>query len=199
MVCNAGPSMRLLSLLFSTLTHTHTNSHIVRIQGTIEIEMEDGNIMQVDAQKYVNTLKAEAEMLKQRLGRGPTTKQPQQQGAASSQGGTENDEAARFNQYIASRQNDMKSLTKGMSPDILRTMKQLVDYVLDDKTPGKKNAKDSEEDLDDDGPPPRLRNHYAEMELPGAALQQLALWQMVLGYKLREEEAKGDYLINTVR
>jgi len=25
-------------------------------------------------------------------------------------------------------------------------------------------------------------------------LQQLALWQLVLGYKLREAEAKGDYL-----
>ena len=32
------------------------------------------------------------------------------------------------------------------------------------------------------------------MEIPGAALQQLALWQLVLGYKLREAEAKGEYM-----
>jgi len=31
------------------------------------------------------------------------------------------------------------------------------------------------------------------MEIPGAALQQLALWQLVVGYKLREAEATGDY------
>jgi hypothetical protein len=31
------------------------------------------------------------------------------------------------------------------------------------------------------------------MEIPGSALQQLALWQLVLGYRLREEEASGDY------
>jgi hypothetical protein len=33
-----------------------------------------------------------------------------------------------------------------------------------------------------------------EMELPGSALQQLALWQLVLGYRLREAEAKGEYV-----
>lgn len=33
-----------------------------------------------------------------------------------------------------------------------------------------------------------------EMELPGSALQQLALWQLVLGYRLQEEGAKGDYV-----
>jgi hypothetical protein len=33
-----------------------------------------------------------------------------------------------------------------------------------------------------------------EMEIPGSALQQLALWQLVLGYRLREEEARGDYV-----
>ena len=33
-----------------------------------------------------------------------------------------------------------------------------------------------------------------EMELPGAALQQLSLWQLVLGYRLREAEVKGDHM-----
>jgi hypothetical protein len=33
-----------------------------------------------------------------------------------------------------------------------------------------------------------------EMEIPGSALQQLALWQLVLGYRLREAEVTGDYM-----
>jgi hypothetical protein len=32
-----------------------------------------------------------------------------------------------------------------------------------------------------------------EMELPGSALQQLALWQLVIGYRLRETEATGEW------
>lgn len=37
------------------------------------------------------------------------------------------------------------------------------------------------------------RDKDKNMELPGSALQQLALWQLVNGYRLRETEATGDW------
>jgi Protein of unknown function (DUF760) len=71
-------------------------------------------------------------------------------------------------------------LTEGISPEIVSTMKMLVEFVLDGGDSGKARKDKRKEDL--------------ELEVPGAALQQLALWQLVLGYRLREAEAKGDYL-----
>ena len=82
--------------------------------------------------------------------------------------------------YIASLEGDLKSLTKGISPDVVESMKLLVNYVLDNGKKGPKASSDKE----------RMEK---EMEIPGSALQQLALWQLVTGYKLREAEATGDY------
>ena len=81
--------------------------------------------------------------------------------------------------YIASRQGDIKALTEGIQPEIVETMKMLVDFVLE----GGGNAARK-----------NVPKDQIEMELPGAALQQLALWQLVLGYRLREAEATGEYL-----
>ena len=81
--------------------------------------------------------------------------------------------------YIASQQGDVKALTQGISPEIVETMKMLINFVLEGGDSGKGR----------DVPKDKM-----EMEIPGSALQQLALWQLVLGYRLREAEAKGDYL-----
>ena len=78
--------------------------------------------------------------------------------------------------YIASLQGDLTSLTSGIDADTLETMKLLINFVLEGGSKKQKMA-----DPDD------------EMELPGSALQQLALWQLVLGYRLRENEANGEY------
>ena len=32
-----------------------------------------------------------------------------------------------------------------------------------------------------------------EVEIPVGALKQLCLWQLILGYRLRENEATGEY------
>ena len=85
--------------------------------------------------------------------------------------------------YINSRQGDVKSLTEGISPEVMETMKKLVDFVLEGGDSGKAKKGLSE-----------AEKAEMEMEIPGSALQQLALWQLVLGYRLREEEAKGDYV-----
>ncbi len=86
--------------------------------------------------------------------------------------------------YIASQQGNVKSLTKGISPEILETMKRLVAFVLE----GGESGKAAKKGLTNE------EKAQMEMEIPGTALQQLALWQLVLGYRLREAEVKGDYL-----
>ena len=156
--------------------------------GTIEIELEDGKIVQFDAKDYVESLKEEAKKLKEAL-------QKEEQGGAASdamgmlpqgptRGSRESDAGGSMDiaRYIASRQGDVKALTEGISPEIVETMKRLVEFVLEggDSAKGKKGLTQEEK-------------AQMEMEIPGSALQQLALWQLVLGYRLREEEASGEY------
>jgi hypothetical protein len=79
--------------------------------------------------------------------------------------------------YLSSlNQDNVKALTEGITPDVVDTMKMLVKYVLDGG-PNKAGAIDMEKEID----------------IPAGALQQLCLWQLVLGYRLREKEAEGDY------
>ena len=159
------------------------------ISGTLEIELDSGKVVEVDAKEYMDSLKEEARKLKLALRR--------EKGAAAPQAGAgENDPMAGILSgagggadvpdiagYIASRQGDVKSLTEGIKPEIVDTMKKLVAFVLDggDSGLGRKNLSPQEK-------------ASMEMEIPGSALQQLALWQLVLGYRLREEEAKGEYM-----
>ena len=150
------------------------------VSGKVEVELKNGKIIEVEAEKYINDLKEEAEALKEALrrekggGSGPP-------GAGGAPGGlvpgapTAGSEAGGIAGYIASLQGDVKSLTEGISPEVVDTMKLLIKFVLEGGSKKKKIEPDK------------------EMEVPGSALQQLALWQLVLGYRLREQEAKGDY------
>jgi hypothetical protein len=154
--------------------------------GTIQIEMEDGKVIEVDAKEYIDSLKAEAAALKQAL-------KPQKSGdqmppngdmpGMIPNGGGAGDPTMDITGYIASRQGDVKSLTEGIGPEVMTTMKKLVDFVLEGGESGR-----ARKDLTDE------QKASMEMEIPGVALQQLALWQLVLGYRLREAEVKGDYL-----
>eukprot|EP00537_Pseudo-nitzschia_pungens_P018776 CAMPEP_0172408852 /NCGR_PEP_ID=MMETSP1061-20121228/76066_1 /TAXON_ID=37318 /ORGANISM="Pseudo-nitzschia pungens, Strain cf. pungens" /LENGTH=673 /DNA_ID=CAMNT_0013144995 /DNA_START=398 /DNA_END=2420 /DNA_ORIENTATION=- len=161
------------------------------ISGTIEIEMDDGKIVVVDAKEYMENLKEEAQKLKLAL-------RKEQEGSLPNGGnnpadpmaglGLPNnpngaDEMVDIASYIASRQGDVRSLTEGIKPEIVDTMKKLVDFVLEGGDAGR-----GRKDLTDQ------QKAEMEMEIPGSALQQLALWQLVLGYRLREEEAKGEYI-----
>lgn len=159
------------------------------VNGKIRIEMDDGEEVEVDAKEYIQNLKEEARALKEAIARrkgGPAATQQQQTDSRNMPPGflsmqqQEEDEFGSITQYIASRQGDVKSLTEGISPEIVETMKMLVDFVLEGGESGKGKEMPKKEEM--------------EMEIPGSALQQLALWQLVLGYKLREAEAKGDYL-----
>ena len=148
------------------------------VSGTIEIEMESGKIVEVDAKEYIESLKEEAWKLKLALqkeksgGQSPSAsnnKNDPMTGLLSNN--TSADDVVDIAEYIATRQGDVKSLTEGIKPEIVDTMRKLVEFVL--------------------SPQERVG---MEMEIPGSALQQLALWQLVLGYRLREEEAKGEYI-----
>ena len=144
----------------------------------VEIELETGEVIKVEANEYINSLKAEAEALKQALQRETMGAPPKESGMVGMSPQSSQDFGG-IAQYIASRQGDIKALTEGIQPEIVDTMKMLVDFVLEGG--GSSARKDVPKD-------------QIEMELPGSALQQLALWQLVLGYRLREAEATGEYL-----
>mmetsp|Transcript_25893 Transcript_25893/g.60968 ORF Transcript_25893/g.60968 Transcript_25893/m.60968 type:complete len:530 (-) Transcript_25893:119-1708(-) len=156
----------------------------VSVSGTLEIELDDGTTVQVDADEYMKSLKAEASALKNELRRQKRGKSGENQVseflAGGNDGPAKDDPFGGLANYVASRQGDIKSLTEGISPEIVDTMKMLVDFVLEGGQSGKGR--------------PIPKKEQMEMEIPGSALQQLALWQLILGYQLREAEAKGDYL-----
>merc|ERR1711862_272034 len=88
------------------------------------------------------------------------------------------EDAGSITNYLATLGSDISTLTKGISPEVVDTMKLLVDFVLNNK-----NSSSSKDNA----------NNSSQRTIPGIALQQLAFWQLVLGYKLREAEATGDY------
>lgn len=153
------------------------------LSGTVAVELSDGKIIEVDAQEYVNDLKEQALALKREL--------MEEQGLSASEMGTPEDGGNSFvNQaaanpagagsiagYIASLEGDVQSLTEGISPEVVDSMKRLVEFVLND---GRKETKG-------------VSDGKKQIELPGSALQQLALWQLVVGYRLRETEATKDW------
>lgn len=160
------------------------------VAGTVEVEMEDGQLITVEATDYIKDLKDEAQKLKDALRRetgqvdattpnsGDTTGMPGLTNQDNEAGG------GGIAALIKSLGGDLKQLTEGISPEVVDAMKMLINFVLEggDPTSNKKRATAlSPEDME------------REMELPGSALQQLALWQLVLGYRLREAEATGEY------
>jgi len=149
------------------------------VSGTVKVELEDGRIIEVDAQEYMNDLKKQALEMKEELARlnGKDTRKPDGESL-----GIPGPAGSSIAGYIASLQGDVKSLTQGISPEVVESMKMLIDYVLEGGPEGGgANAKKMKMDK------------TKEMELPGSALQQLALWQLVIGYRLRETEATGDW------
>lgn len=153
------------------------------VSGTVHIEFKNGKVVDVDAKEYVQNLKNEAKALKEALAREKGPGAQRSTGSSDFVVRSDNpasgmDDFGGITNYIASQQGDVKSLTQGISPEIVETMKMLINFVLEGGESGK--GKDVPKDK-------------MEMEIPGSALQQLALWQLVLGYRLREAEAKGDY------
>lgn len=197
------------------------------VSGTIEVELEDGSIIEVQAKDYIQGLKEEAEKLKEALNYekeqsladakrqnnlnqddGPIPLTPESifdggnTAAASGGGGglgmSSSSQPGGITALIASLGGDIKQLTDGISPEVVDTMKLLVDYVIDGNsgststtspTSSSSSSSLSSSVMDRE----KEEKYKKEMELPGSALQQLALWQLILGYRLREAEATGEY------
>lgn len=158
------------------------------VSGTIQVELEDGKIIEVDAQKYINDLKAQALALKRELAQEKGI-DPKAMGIPEDTTGGNSfvneavpgpGSAGGIASYIASLQGDVKSLTQGISPEVVESMKMLIDFVLEGGPDG-------------EGGNAKTFDKKKEVELPGSALQQLALWQLVVGYRLRETEATGEW------
>ena len=153
------------------------------VSGTIELELKNGETIEVCAKEYITNLKKEANALKAALKQEKQLSEPGRNGFSTVMPPSSDEISGGIANYIASREGDLKSLTEGISSEIVDTMKKLVDFVLQggDSKKAERNR-------------PPGDKFQMEMELPGAALQQLALWQLVLGYRLREAEAKGEYV-----
>ena len=155
------------------------------VAGTVQIEFKNGKVVEVDAKEYIQSLKDEAKSLKDALARERGMDNSQRQNdnvelaVSPKRQSSSIDDFGSIANYIASQQGDVKGLTQGISPEIVETMKMLINYVLEGGESGKGKG---------------ISKDKMEMEIPGSALQQLALWQLVLGYRLREAEAKGEYL-----
>lgn len=153
-----------------------------QVSGTIEVELKDGKILEVEANEYIKSLKEEALSLQEALqvekfgGASGVSKANRIPGTPAP---SEIDDFGSIANYILARKGDLEGLTSGISPEVMETMKMLVDFVLESGDTAGKNVPSKDE---------------IEMEIPGSALQQLALWQLVLGYRLREAEATGEYL-----
>lgn len=188
-----GPAMNTRLSLPGSVEDDDTEEDLFgepTVSGTIQVELEDGKVIEVDAQEYMDDLKQQALELKMELARekgiDPKMLGVPREGQDVDVGnpfinqavpGPES--AGGIASYIASLEGDVKSLTQGISPEVVDAMKMLIDFVLEGGQEGGGNA--------------RSMGKEKEMELPGSALQQLALWQLVIGYRLRETEATGEW------
>jgi len=147
-----------------------------KVSGMLKVELDDGNTIDVEAQDYINTLRAEAASLKAALAREATDSTANMgltagldPGSPSAGGG--------LGGYLASlNKENVQALTEGITPEVIDTMKMLVKFVLDG---GPDQAGKIAEEQ--------------EVDIPVGALRQLCLWQLILGYRLRENEATGEY------
>ena len=182
---------------------------LIYFVGIVEVELEDGSTVEIEAKDYMDGLKAEALVLKKLLMQEKGLPLPSQANEIESLNLTGNSGGS-LSAFIASLgEKNVKTLTEGISPAVIDAMKllgelnlfvkycskerinvnillaktfciiflyELVNYVLDAGPTGEGKVSGDK-----------------ELELPGSALQQLALWQLVLGYRLREAEATGEY------
>ncbi|KAG8470392.1 hypothetical protein KFE25_008813 [Diacronema lutheri] len=84
--------------------------------------------------------------------------------------------AGSIGNYLAALPRDeLQTLTGGMKPDVAGAMKQLVDHVV-------KGTFETEQI-----PPPGT-----VVAISRDALAQVCMWQLILGYRVRQAEAKGE-------
>ena len=177
-VVNAGQAASAVARSLQGSSEEEDPGPVPEISGTLTVELDDGSTIEVEAADYIRSLRQEASSLKSALSSeladadGVSQKSlnaglvPGQPSAGGGLGG-----------YLASLDPDnIRALTEGITPDVVDTMKMLVQFVLDG---GPNEAGKIEPGQ--------------EVDIPIGALKQLCLWQLILGYRLRENEATGEY------
>jgi len=135
-----------------------------KVSGAVTVEFDDGSEVEMDANLYMEQLKAEAQALRDELS-GIEQKKAERQSALSTS----------ISAYVSSlSEPQLKLLISGISEDVVGAMRLLVQYILRDPSGSGELAKDQ------------------EVTMEQAKLQTLCLYQLVLGYKLREAEATGE-------
>jgi len=135
-----------------------------QLKGYITITMPDGTDIEVDANAYVSELSQEVQGLKAEL--------------LSLQHKAEQDKLLDLLAYIQNLEGqEVAALSNNISPDVLDAMRQLVDTVIRGMG-GDVLFKEGVEIL---------------TEVPAGTLAQLCMWQLVVGYNLREIEAREDF------
>lgn len=135
-----------------------------RLEGQITVKLPGGEV-KVDAETYVSELSSEVQRLRNEL---VSLKQEHAE-----------EKGKDLVAYIqAMEPGDLQSLTAGISPEVLQAMQLLVDSVMVGISGGPMVA--------------GLVGPDAVTELNSGALAQLCMWQLVIGYNLREMEARKD-------
>lgn len=134
------------------------------LEGKVKVQLGEGEEIEVEAAAYMEELKTEAQALRRELAKVKKEEQERELALSSS-----------ISAYVGSLpESQLKVLTAGISEDVVGAMRMVVEYIL--KAPG--------------GDRPLSKDESVTIEQE--KLQQLCLYQLVLGYNLRESEAKGD-------
>mmetsp|Transcript_64963 Transcript_64963/g.89235 ORF Transcript_64963/g.89235 Transcript_64963/m.89235 type:complete len:470 (-) Transcript_64963:328-1737(-) len=148
------------------------------VKGTVTIQSETGQTLEVEASIYMDSLRKEAEALRAAIevtsGRASSSSSSSQEIMAAGDGAMQPDTSslAAYIKDLPPKKRD--ALIAGIEPKTLEAMKRLVNWVVGEK--------------DVVGVPDK----NGKLSLDRNSLASLCLWQLVLGYKLREAEATGE-------
>lgn len=127
------------------------------ITGSVEVQTSQGDIMTLDVNELTTALSQEVQALRAEL--------------SLIRSDREVELRSNLLTYVqALPERDLEKLTSDMTPDVLETIKMLVDALMERLG------------VDNSGP-----DVIIEQSVQGLA--QLCMWQLVIGYKLREYEA----------
>lgn len=136
------------------------------VEGEIEVTLPSG-VRTVDAALYIEELRAEAARLRTAL-------------VSSNTGPSD---LASISEYIGSLSSDQRDLlTSSMSDDAKEAADELVKYVLSGGVAASTGAATGGQQLQAE----------SEVNLEKRVLEQICRWQLILGYRLRELEARDD-------
>jgi len=134
-----------------------------QLKGSITVTLPDGTDVEVDANAYVSELSKEVESLKAEM--------------VSLRLQEEENKLQDLLAYVQNLESEeMASLSSQVSAEVLDAMRQLVDTVIRGM-----------------GGDVAIKEGYDILtEVPSGTLAQLCMWQLVVGYNLREMEAREE-------